>query len=201
MSEFFGRLFDTTGFPPRWYCGSWTAGHGWLHVISDLGIFGAYVCIPAVLIYFVRRRGDVPFTGVFWLFCAFILSCGIGHLLEAVIFWFPFYRFAGVVKACTAMVSWVTVIALAPTVRKALEFPKLVAVNEQLQGEIHERRLSERALHEQAERLQDEKRDLQFFSQSVVDREMRLIDLKLEVNRLLEEAGRPPRYAVEGAKV
>jgi hypothetical protein len=49
MGEFFGKLLDTNGFPPRWHCGTWTAGHGWLPISSDLAIFGAYVAIPLVL--------------------------------------------------------------------------------------------------------------------------------------------------------
>ena len=44
------------------------------------------------------RRRDVPFQGIFWLFVAFIFSCGFGHMVEATIFWHPWYRFAAVVK-------------------------------------------------------------------------------------------------------
>ena len=36
--------------------------------MSDFFIWAAYVAIPVVLIYFVRRRRDVPFPLVFWLF-------------------------------------------------------------------------------------------------------------------------------------
>ena len=43
MFSFFANLFDTTDFPPRWKCGeAWTAGHGWLHIVSDVVIFAAY---------------------------------------------------------------------------------------------------------------------------------------------------------------
>ena len=44
MVDFFTRLFDTQGFPARWYCGAaWQQepGLGWLHIVSDLAIFGA----------------------------------------------------------------------------------------------------------------------------------------------------------------
>src|SRR5688572_2112985 len=105
-------LLDTSDFPPRWQCGSWTAPHGWLHVLSDLGVWSAYFAIPCLLAFFVLRRRDAPFRGVFVLFCAFILACGTTHLMEAVIFWWPAYRLAGVIKFVTAVISWGTVLAL-----------------------------------------------------------------------------------------
>ena len=120
MLDFFSKLFDTSGFPPRWHCGVWTAGHGWLHIVSDLAVWSAYFTIPCILAYFVLRRRDVPFSNIFWLFGAFILACGTTHLMEAIIFWHPLYRLAGVIKLVTAIVSWGTVVALVPIVPKAL---------------------------------------------------------------------------------
>lgn len=120
MRDFLTHLLDTTGFPPRWECGNWTPAHGWLHIASDLAVWSAYFAIPCILAYFVLRRRDVPFPTIFWLFGAFILACGTTHLMEAIIFWHPVYRLAGLIKLTTAVVSWGTVIALVPTVPKAL---------------------------------------------------------------------------------
>lgn len=122
MLDFFRNLFDTDGFPARWDCGwGWTPELGWLHIISDLLTWGAYTAIPFVLAFYVVRRGrDVPFPRIFWLFIAFIFACGTGHLIEATIFWQPWYRLAGVVKGATAIISWVTVIALIPVIPLAL---------------------------------------------------------------------------------
>ena len=132
MANVLSELFDTSGFPPRWYCGIWSDALGWLHIGSDLAIFGAYFAIPCVLAYFVVRRRDVPFPNVLWLFVIFILSCGFGHLLEAVIFWYPVYRLAGVVKLVTAIVSWGTVAALIVVIPTALKFPRLAKLNVEL---------------------------------------------------------------------
>jgi PAS domain S-box-containing protein len=120
-SNLFG-LLDTTGFPARWHCGRWSAGLGWLHIVSDMLVFGAYMAIPIVLVSFIRSRRDLPkpFPVVFWMFGAFIVACGTTHLLEAIIFWHPVYRLAGVVKAATAGVSWLTLVFLVPAVPKAL---------------------------------------------------------------------------------
>lgn len=132
MFEFLQHLFDTEGFPARWHCGTWTSGHGWLHVVSDVAVFLAYTAIPLVLAYFVRKRGDLPFGPIFWLFCGFIFACGTTHLIEASIFWHPWYRFSGVLKLTTAVVSWATVIALVRVLPSALALPGLDVVNARL---------------------------------------------------------------------
>src|SRR5262249_32745768 len=142
MFDFLSKLFDTSDFPARWHCGNWTAGHGWLHVLSDLGVWSAYVTIPCVLGYFVVRRKDIPFRTIFWLFGAFILACGTTHLMEALLFWWPAYRLAGLIKLFTAVVSWCTVLALVPAV------PRVLAMRspEELEREIAARKEAEHAL-------------------------------------------------------
>jgi signal transduction histidine kinase/ActR/RegA family two-component response regulator len=149
MIDFLSKLFDTTDFPPRWRCGQWTDGHGWLHIFSDLAIFGAYTAIPLVIAFFViRRKQDVPFPRIFWLFVIFIFACGTTHLIEAIIFWQPVYRFAGLVKLLTAIASWLTVIALVKIVPQALHLPGLATLNAELKTEIEERKRTELALRE-----------------------------------------------------
>jgi branched-subunit amino acid ABC-type transport system permease component len=160
------------------------------HIVADFAIFGAYSTIPLVLAYFVIRRRDVPFVPVFWLFVAFILFCGLGHFVEGLIFWQPVYRFSALIKVCTATVSWITVLALLPTLPKALALPKLATINQQLVAEMEARRHAEDKLQKSYDELQD-------FTRVVLDREDRVIDLKHEVNGLLRELGHSPRYSVE----
>ena len=74
MFDFLSKLFDTSDFPARWQCGNWTAGLGWLHILSDLAVWSAYVAIPLVLGYFAYRRKDIPFRGFFVLFGS-LLQC------------------------------------------------------------------------------------------------------------------------------
>jgi two-component system sensor kinase FixL len=147
-------LFDTSDFPPRWYCGNWSDVHGWTHIVSDFAIFGAYAAIPLLLAHFVLQRRDVPFLPIFWLFVGFIFFCGFGHLVEATIFWQPWYRFSALVKACTAIFSWITVFALVPTLPKALALPGMATINRQLEVEIAERKQAQERSHEQAARIQ-----------------------------------------------
>ncbi|TWU22290.1 Signal transduction histidine-protein kinase BarA [Novipirellula galeiformis] len=129
---FFSKLVDTADFPARWYCGVWSSDVGWLHVASDVAIFAAYAAIPFVLLCFLLRRRDLPFPRVVWLFAAFILSCGLTHLIEAAIFWWPVYRLSGLVKAVTAIVSWMTVLMLARVLPEALNLPSAALLSKQI---------------------------------------------------------------------
>jgi len=132
LSTFSNKLFDTADFPARWYCGTWSKDVGWLHIVSDLGIFAAYFTIPGVLLFFMLRKKDLPFPRVIWLFATFILACGFGHLIEAGIFWWPIYRFSGLVKGFTAIISWVTVFMLIRLMPAALRLPSAALLTSKL---------------------------------------------------------------------
>lgn len=110
--DFFQKLFDVSDWPPRWICGEWSSFHGWLYIGSDIAIWLAYFIIPVIIIYFIQSKPNIPFSPVFWLFGAFILLCGITHLLDAIIFWWPGYRISALFRFLTAVVSFATVFAL-----------------------------------------------------------------------------------------
>jgi len=200
--DFFRLLFDGQGFPPRWSCGEWSAAHGWLHVVSDLGVFTAYLAIPITLAYLLTRRRDLPFPRVLWLFVAFIVTCGLTHLNEAVIFWHPYYRFAGVVKLATAVVSWATVFALVPTVRAALT----LRTPTELEAEVAART---RELEEARQELERSNADLEHFAYTASHDLREPLRMVASYTTLLEEehgarlddeAKEYIHYAVDGAE-
>lgn len=133
MLQFVRQLFDTSDFPARWYCGDWSTAHGYTHIAADLTIGGAYFAIPVLLAWFIMRRRDTPFQPIFVLFVAFIFFCGLGHLIEASIFYRPWYRLSALVKVCTALTSCLTVAALLPVLPRALRLPGLAVVNAELE--------------------------------------------------------------------
>nr|WP_169747453.1 ATP-binding protein [Belnapia moabensis] len=103
------------------------------------------------LTVFARRRRDLAFRPVFWLFAAFILLCGTGHWLDLLTIWVPAYGLEGIVKAGTAVVSVATAVALWPLLPKALALPsqtQLREANRALGLLAEERRLSAEALRE-----------------------------------------------------
>lgn len=112
ITDFFEKLFSTADWPARWSCGTWTEFHGWLYVMSDIAIWAAYFVIPILLILFIKKKPSLPLPTVFWLFGAFILFCGLTHLLDALIFWWPAYRLSAILRLVTAVISWITVVAV-----------------------------------------------------------------------------------------
>jgi PAS domain S-box-containing protein len=123
LDDFARWLFDPSGLTPHGFCLLWDPGLIWLHALSDLGIGIAYFTIPLALAVFVRRRRDLVFRPVFWLFAAFILLCGTGHLLDVLTLWVPAYWADGLVKAATATVSIITAIGLWWLLPQALALP------------------------------------------------------------------------------
>lgn len=187
LSTFARALFDTSDFPPRWYCGTWHLEVGWIHVCSDFAIFAAYFAIPVILLGFVAGRQDISSTKPFILFSAFVLVCGLGYLLDAAMFWWPAYRFSGIVKLSIAIISWITVLNLLWVIPYALSLPGLASLNRLLEHEVKERR-------EAQTRLQTSYDELHHFAKIAIDREERVIELKAEVNELLVALDRHPRY-------
>jgi chemotaxis family two-component system sensor kinase Cph1 len=123
VSDFFSELLSVALWPARWYCGSWTNFHGWLYIISSLAIWAAYFLIPFSLFYIVvKRKGDLPFPSLFALFSFFILSCGLTHLTDAMIFWIPIYRLHTLLLLVTAIISWLALIYLYKVLPYALTF-------------------------------------------------------------------------------
>jgi len=127
-----GWLFAPDGLSPHGFCLLWEPWWIWSHAIGDLGIALAYFSIPLVLVRFVRRRADLAFKPIFWLFAAFILLCGTGHLVDLATLWVPAYGLDAVVKVATAAVSLATAAALWPLMPQALALPspgQLAAAN------------------------------------------------------------------------
>ncbi len=154
IGDFFARLLDPVGFPARWLCGEWTPFEGWLLIVSDFAIFGAYSAIPLSIVIYMKAKGrELVFPKLYWLFAVFILSCGLTHLIDAVIFWQPLYRLSGFVKFITAVVSWAAVIVLLRSLGPALDLPGAAKLNAQLQKEIDEHQRSEASLRQLSTRL------------------------------------------------
>ncbi|MDZ8185333.1 MAG: ATP-binding protein [Nostoc sp. ChiSLP02] len=158
MPTFLTNAFHSDGFIPHGHCYLWKTGLVWLHIISDATIALAYYSIPFLLIYFISKRQDVPFNGVFVLFSTFIIACGTGHLMDIWTLWHPDYWVAGCVKALTAIISIYTAFALVSLMPQALTLPspaQLEAINRVLSTEILQRKRIEKELRKAEEVAQN----------------------------------------------
>ena len=121
FNSFVGNMFNTADFPPRWRCGVWSEPHGWMHIVSDIVIGLSYFCVPFIIAYFVSKRKDIPFPKFLFLFAVVFAACGFTHLMEAAIFYWPAYRFLGVLKLLAGFTSILMIIAIIPLVKKAIK--------------------------------------------------------------------------------
>ncbi|MCT7950367.1 ATP-binding protein [Ancylothrix sp. C2] len=136
-------------FIPHGHCYLWKPGLVGLHILSDSFISLAYFLIPMELIYIVKKRKDIPFDWIFFLFGSFIICCGITHLMEIWTLWHPDYWVSGFLKAVTAAVSLCTAAVVVHLIPKVLVIPspdQLAMANLALQTEINERKQIEIAL-------------------------------------------------------
>ena len=149
MKEFLQELLSSD-FMPHGYCYSWKPGLVWLHLVSDVLIAVAYFSIPLTLVYFIRKRKDLPFNWMFLCFGTFILACGSTHLMEVWTLWHGTYWLSGAIKALTALASVPTAILLLYLVPHAVALPSPQA----MRLEIAERKSAERALNLAKEQLE-----------------------------------------------
>jgi signal transduction histidine kinase len=133
--EMLSSWFDSRSFMPHGHCFQWIPSILWTSVISDALIALAYLTIPITLIYFIRKRRDMPFDWMFIAFGVFILACGSTHLADIWVVWYPDYVLSVSLKAITAVASVVTAVVLVRLIPIALRIPspaQLAAVNAEL---------------------------------------------------------------------
>jgi len=114
--------FDISNFMPHGMCFMWRPELVGMHVVSDLAIALAYFSIPITIATILHRSGrPIPFRWAFIMFGIFILCCGINHLLNIVVLWYPIYYIEGVFKLLTAAASVATAVLMLPLVPVLLE--------------------------------------------------------------------------------
>lgn len=139
---------------PHGFCIAWNQQLLAMHVISDLFIALAYFSIPAGIVYVARKRPDAVLQPIYYLFAAFILACGVTHVMGILTLWIPMYYTQGITKIITAAVSVTTAIYLLPKLKVIMALPdlaRLTQLNKDLQVEIESRKRSEQSLKESQE--------------------------------------------------
>jgi hypothetical protein len=166
------RLLGSNGFLPHGYCISWSKPLVLTFVVSDILIFLSYFSLPLALAYFRRRRKDFPYRWLLNMFAAFIMACGLTHLMGAIVLWQPLYGLDAMIKAVAAIISVATAIALWPLIPHALKLPspsQLQRINEDLQSEIAERKRAEESLRKAKEAAEDSLRNERVIRAAIVE--------------------------------
>jgi chemotaxis family two-component system sensor kinase Cph1 len=160
FTDFFSRIFDTSDWPPRWHCGTWSDFHGWMYIVSDLMIWASYFAIPILLVRMIKGKPDIPFPKIIWLFVAFIVFCGLTHLMDAIIFWWPAYRLSALIRLTTGVISAFTVYAL----YKIIPLVFSLRTVDELEHEIKQREAAEHALKNTHDMLLESHEQLRTFT-------------------------------------
>ncbi|MCT7959983.1 response regulator [Laspinema sp. D1] len=149
MLEFLNNILTPRSYIPHGHCYLWQTPLVALHLVSDALIASAYFSIPTMLIYFIYKRRDIAFSRIFAMFGAFIVLCGLGHLLDIWTLWHPDYWLSGIERALTAIVSCYTALQLVELLPQFLSLrtpEQLEAVNQELQKEVLQRQRTEEIL-------------------------------------------------------
>jgi signal transduction histidine kinase len=148
----FTWFFDTSGFVPRSQCGEWSTELIILAIVADIIIALAYYAIPIILyIYFRRLREQYSHSWILLLFAAFIFACGTTHAIDAMTYYYPYYRLLIAVDIITAILSISTACLLPKTINKIVDIEskeRLKELNEKLEQEVTKRRESEERIRE-----------------------------------------------------
>lgn len=125
MDAILEYLFGAASFVPHGYCLLWRPDLVALHAVSDLMIALAYFSIPVGLFFLARARPDLEHKRIFLLFAAFILLCGMTHVVGLITLWAPIYGLHGLIKATTAIVSLIAAYSLWPILPRIFNIPAL----------------------------------------------------------------------------
>src|SRR5258708_32034503 len=150
-------MIDSASYMAHGYCLLWKPWLVGLHAASDFLIFAAYFAIPVAIWMFVSKRPNVEMKVLAQLFAAFMLWCGMTHLINLVTLWWPIYEVQGVVKAITAAISVTTAVLIFPLIPKALAIPspqELQLANADLAKEVAAHKLTLAKLEQARERLE-----------------------------------------------
>lgn len=126
---------DSQQFMPHGMCLLWKPQLLAAYVVADALIAIAYFTIPVILVWIVKKRGDIPYSAVFWMFAVFILSCGTTHVLDIIVIWHPVYYAEAVVKWITAIASIGTTVMLIPLIPKIMRI-RSIAQSDELQSQL-----------------------------------------------------------------
>lgn len=154
MLDFFIHLFDPSESPSSVRGNALSTTTGWLHLASDMAIFFAYAVICTLLMMFLYRQRNLPYRPTIWMLWLFMLACGITRLVGAAMLYYPAFRLLLVIKILTAIVSIVTVFAVARIFPTMLGLDAYSRSHRKSLEDAERHRLASEALSDQRDQLE-----------------------------------------------
>lgn len=197
--EFFDWLLDTGNFLPRARCGDWPT---WLIItsqVSDCIVFLAYSVIAVVLWYgwrIGRKKHGVPSLWVMLAFASFIFFCGVGHLWNALVFWYPAYRLYIFWDVLRAISTVAMAGAMIPVMNTILSYPTHEEFKAQAEAAI-KAKAEVVTLAAETERLRALAQKKLDELQAVAGRLESQVSMHVEANELRDQLAEIRRGAVE----
>ncbi|HTH47015.1 MAG TPA: hypothetical protein VMB21_05855, partial [Candidatus Limnocylindria bacterium] len=137
------QLFGITDFTPWAHGSGWSQTLGRIHLVADLLLGGAFLAVPVCILWYVLRRRDLYFPWLYWLFASFILAGGLVFLVEASLYWSPWYRLSAGMRVLAALLAWAAVLGVVRVLPRAMALPSAMRLNEELRSEVEERKWAE----------------------------------------------------------
>lgn len=155
----------------------------------------SYASIPIFLVVFVRKRKDLPFSWIIFLFGLFILACGTTHFVHVIGLWWAVDWWQASVDSLCAAISLATAVVVWPILPKLLAIPspqQLRMVNSELQREKEKLQQTQtelqRAYEEVEQRIIDRTKELEVANRSlqteIVERKKAEEEIRLNAHRL-----------------
>jgi Cu+-exporting ATPase len=161
--------------------------------LSNAIIAISYASIPFFLVVFVRKRKDMPFTWIIFLFGLFILACGTTHVMHVIGLWWEVNWWQATVDAICAIISLATAVVVWPYLPKILAIPsakQLKMVNDELQKErdklIYIQKELKKSYEEVDHRVKERTEELSIVNKALLE-EIRDRQKAEEAMRLSEE--------------
>ncbi len=194
-------------FMPHGMCFLWEPQLLWLHVASDAMLALAYFSLPMALSYFSIKGSKAPFFEdhsrtlrfkvLLVLFVILFTGCGLTHMMAIWNIWQPDYYLSGFLKLGAGGISVFTAVLLWPMVRKVVTLPNLYSLQEAnlaLEQEIEQCERIEQDLRVRREELTTTNHQLTKFNQHMAGRELKMIELKGQINNLCRALNRSLAY-------
>lgn len=148
-------LLSNEGFVPRKFCVTDDPSYQYPAMAAEILTGVAYLAIPAMLMVLYWNRPQlIPSKSAVIGFIAFILACGVGHLLDAVVWEYPAYNLWLVSRWVTGIVSFTVFLMLYPIYKQLRNF-RSSSEYHAMANQAHEAMLKAEAVKAKAEKKSD----------------------------------------------